>query len=254
LSWKGERNGPKIPAYRSYYRASLLQKGPRLGELAISAPIDQQPYRSWLLAGSWPRKVHRIRSVATTTTRQEIAGLFSTQYQQCHRKRRCIDGSSHNSSSTSCSVRLGHWLIPSDQQASGMCRSDATSVGANKAVGRSVSWHRHGGQHACRGDARSGLIHSTHLALAQGPACHFLYHLALGLCTAVLGCRPPPSAEVQQGAANGCSPTGSGRRSLLMSCPGQASESKCNCYRVMPRLGTPLGPTDKPCIMGTPSP
>jgi hypothetical protein len=80
------------------------------------------------------------------------------------------------------------------------------------------------------------------------------YHLALGPCTGVLGCRPHQSAEVQQSAANGCSPTESGRRSLLMSCPGQASNSKCNCYRVMPRLGTPLGPTDKPCIMGTPSP
>jgi hypothetical protein len=32
---RGEQNGPEFLAYRSYYRAYLLQKGPRLGEQAI---------------------------------------------------------------------------------------------------------------------------------------------------------------------------------------------------------------------------
>jgi hypothetical protein len=158
---------------------------------------------------------------------------------------------------------VGHWLIPSRRCWS----SDAMFVGANKTVDPAVSVgannklsaapclsrHRHNGQYASS-DATSGLIHEDSDTGTKASMSVPFYHLALGPCTGVLGCRPRQSAEVQQSAANGCSPTESGRRSLLMSCPGQASNSKCNCYRVMPRLGTPLGPTDKPCIMGTPSP
>jgi hypothetical protein len=49
VEWKASRNAPELLAYRSYYRAYLLQKGPRLADLAtMRAPGNTLTHKAVL--------------------------------------------------------------------------------------------------------------------------------------------------------------------------------------------------------------